>query len=441
MKKLYPLQKSSKDLLVCALEKHRVALDTSDTGTGKTVKAVELARDLGKPAFVVCPKAVIPSWLAHFKEQGVNHVGVINYEKLRTGKTEYGSWGDRKLVFRWKLPTDSLIIWDECHKLKGKGTLNSKMGCSAKPYYNLLLSATAANSPVEMRALGFMLGLHKGRDYVAWAKQHGCGFDNWNNLYMKKTGADVHLEKIRKSIYPDKGDKITRSELSKHFTETQIITEPLDFDDQGKIQKMYDEMEDELADLEEASKDDSKCPAAAALVAQLRARQAVELLKVPYMSDLAKELMEEGNAVAMFVNFKATTEAICKRLPKLSIPTIEGGQSATVRQKNIDSFQNGDVDIIVVNLAAGGLGISLHDEHGTKPRAALISPSWNEKDLIQALGRVDRAGAQSDTLQRILFAAGTVEEKIETSLKNKLKSLDLLHKVDDSSERYKNTAK
>ena len=59
---LYEWQKDHVDKLVASLKKHGTAKDGSDTGTGKTVMALECAKRLGLTPFVVAPKAVLPSW-------------------------------------------------------------------------------------------------------------------------------------------------------------------------------------------------------------------------------------------------------------------------------------------------------------------------------------------------------------------------------------------
>ena len=60
--KLFDWQKAGAVALVNSLVKHNVALDASDTGTGKTAKAVWIAKTMSADVIVVCPKAVIPSW-------------------------------------------------------------------------------------------------------------------------------------------------------------------------------------------------------------------------------------------------------------------------------------------------------------------------------------------------------------------------------------------
>ena len=86
--------------------------------------------------------------------------------------------------------------------------------------------------------------------------------------------------------------------------------------------------------------------------------------------------------------------------------------------------------IIICNIKAGGVGISLHDKTGERPRASLISPTWSSIDLQQALGRIHRAGGKSKSLQRILYVANTIEEKIADKIKDKLKNINTLNNGD-----------
>jgi hypothetical protein len=83
--------------------------------------------------------------------------------------------------------------------------------------------------------------------------------------------------------------------------------------------------------------------------------------------------------------------------------------------------------VMSANVAAGGVGVSLHDVQGNHPRMSLISPSFNLKEHVQVLGRIHRVGALSPALQRVLIASGTIEEKVMESLEKKRKSLDTLH--------------
>ena len=418
MKPLYSAQATHAERLQKILDAHGSALDSSDTGTGKTLVAAEIAKHHKGPVLIIAPKAVLPTWRKELAERKAITCGVTNYEKLRVGKTEWGKWEKSKWV--WTLPKNCLIVWDEAHKCSGIGTKNAKMLIEAKDRFKvLMLSATIASSPTQLRAVGYLLGAHSLGNFWQWCLKNGCAKNRWNGVDF--LGGFEHIENIAKQI-SHRTSRMTIADLKEHFLETQIITEPLDFG--SEIEAIYAEMEEELLALESIAKSDSKNKNAQALVTQLRARQRVELLKIPVMVEMAQDLLAENKSVALFVNFRQTLDVLVEKLNAVS---IHGGQEASVRENAIESFQQDQSRIIVCNIAAGGVGISLHDVTGRHPRAAIISPSWNEKEIVQVIGRVHRAGGQTPSMQRILFAVGTVEEKVERSVRKKIERLALLN--------------
>lgn len=375
----------------------------------------------------MCPKSVIPAWEDTFKAQGVDYYGVINYESLRTGKTGWGSW-DKATTSRpartkkgaFVFPDDlEFVVWDESHYCQGVNSQNAEMMVAAHGRLNLLLSATAAEDPTELRAAGYLLGLHSLSNYTLWAKKMNCGFDNWGKLKFKKTGSAEALAKIRDHIYPDRGHKIKRSDISDLFRKTAVFTTPLFFDD--RIEELYAEMEAEIEDLKARGVKPNP------LVHLLRQRQEVELLKVPVTRELIDAELREGHHVVVFANFDQTLESLAAHYP--GCPIVRGSNSKKERERFIKEFAADKHPVMLCNIKAGGVGVSLHDQIGNHPRTALIFPTWDAKELIQALGRVDRAGSATDSIQRILFAAGTVEERVAAACERKLNNLETLHDV------------
>lgn len=422
MKKLYKIQEDHARVLESGLRTYRAALDASETGCGKTIVAVELAARMGLETLVVCPKATIPAWQAALQDRNVR-ARVINYEKLKSKNAGYGKFNGRK-QWEWSaLPNaEALIVWDEVQKCMSMTSQNSKMLVGSKKYYNLLLSATAAEDPTEMKALGYILGIHDLKDYWNWLRKHGCKPNPWGALEFK--GGPKELVKIHDQIFnAGKGSRLKVEDMKAHFGESQIITEPIDFGDEGEIQKLYATMDEEIEELKTRMQEDKS--GAEGLVKQLRARQAVELLKVPYILEATEQAIKEKRSVAIFVNFNDTVDALAERLGTKCF--IRGGQADSARFQSMAEFQDGRSRIIICNIAAGGTGVSLHDEHGNHPRTALISPSFNAKELIQVMGRVHRAGGKSISQQRILFAAGTIEEKVKKSIDTKLKNLEIFN--------------
>jgi superfamily II DNA or RNA helicase len=109
------------------------------------------------------------------------------------------------------------------------------------------------------------------------------------------------------------------------------------------------------------------------------------------------------------------------------VSIIQGGQTSEERQAAIEAFQSDRARVIIANIQAGGVGVSLHDLNGKHARISLISPTWSAIDLRQTLGRVHRAGGKTKSLQRIIYAEGTVEERVAASVQAKLDRLDQLN--------------
>ena len=429
MKTLYPKQREAFDFFVNCQKSGSNTLDSSHVGTGKTVVAAHLAKELNRPVAVLCPKAVIPSWQRELAEIGIDPLFVLNYEKIRTGKTDFMSKRGKKIM-QWKIPKDTIVFVDEVHKCKGPYTQNAQLLVSlvTQGYSVHAMSATAAEDPTEMRPLGFALGLHnlnksdKGmKSWFSWMMQYGCFQNEWNAWELKR---GAKLKDLNKVMYNKNVKKLTVEDFPDSFKENRVFIEPIAFGSATKIAKAYKELgitPDIITNLiENGTVEDSEW----VLVNLLRARQLAESLKAKDMADMAKDYVEQGHSVVLFVNFTDTANTLSTLL---ECKKIVGGQTASERQQIIDDFQDDKEHIIVVNTAAGGTGISLHDINGNRQRISLISPTFNVKDHLQALGRIHRNGAKSDAIQKILVASDSIEEHVMRVVEQKSDNLNTLH--------------
>ena len=92
--------------------------------------------------------------------------------------------------------------------------------------------------------------------------------------------------------------------------------------------------------------------------------------------------------------------------------------------------------IIICNIQSGGTGISLHDTNGNHPRISLISPTWSAQDLLQVLGRIHRAMAKTNSIQKIIFCKGTFDENIGYILKNKINNILMLNNGNSNKSSF-----
>jgi superfamily II DNA or RNA helicase len=427
---LFPFQIQPVKRLVSSIMTYNAALDASDTGTGKTYTACAIARHMGRRPFVVCPKAVISSWKKALAYLGVKPIGVINYEAVKNGKTGAGKFIDEvKEKFQWTLPENSIVIFDEIHRCANKTSQNSKLpiGCKIQEIPALAISATAAHNPLQLYGLGLLLGLHEGgSSFYQWAYRFGV---RKGGMGMEFSGGKKHLIALNKEIFPRRGNRVRIKDLGDAFPDTMIMADIYDMGDEtSEINKIYAEMQEELHKL---SMKEAKDPASH-LVIQLRARQRVELVKIPLLAEMTKDAVDEGKSVAIFLNFTDSVKALAEKLKTECL--VVGGQKEEDRQGFIDAFQKDEERVIICNIQAGGVGISLHDLNGKHPRVALICPTYRAVDLKQALGRVHRAGGKSKSLQKIVFAAGTIEEDACLAVQQKINNIDQINDGDIAPE-------
>jgi len=439
---LLPPQREHAVNLLNSLYINGVACDQSETGTGKTYVAAWLAKNLNSPVVIVCPKVVIPSWTKVLSYFGIKAHCLINYEKLIRGNTEHLSFKDGKDTgpsdYTINFPKNSLVILDEVHKCKSATSKNSDFLIKLKMdgYKSLLLSATAATNPLEMKAFGFATTLHNLVSYRHFITSSGAYAGRYGgfqiDLQSQKTiEAMSNIHNTLFNLYKV-SSRMTRKMFDKIFPDNHVMAECFDMGtNTDKINRVYEQMEAEMAALEESSINYSQHHFAI----MTKARRMAELLKVPTMVEMIEDWYDEGISPVVFVNFTDTVEAIEKQLAKNrkfdgKIARIVGGQSDKVRQKDIEDFQSDTKRIMIANLAAGNAGVSLHDLIGNHPRGSIISPSYSAINLLQALGRIHRAEGKTTCIQKVMFADGTIEVEACKRVQSKLNNLECLNDGD-----------
>jgi len=336
-------------------------------------------------------------------------------------------------------PNVGMVIWDEGHRCGALDSLNADMMIASRRDVNrsLVLSATAACSPLKMYAMGYFLDVHTGdfdmplsgrKKFYSWACKYGVRKEPMRGLQWRVTPGQqqIVMAEIRKQIIPARGVRVTVADIP-GFPEREITSELYDLEEHNLIDRLYADMEEPLQRLVDKASGDTNPEHPLTLV--LRARQKIELLKVPIAVELARDYMEKGYSVGIFVNFSETIAALRERLS--SDCFIDGSAAGQrCRQKNIDRFQRHESRLIIVNNEAGGIAVDLPDLDGNHPRVGLVFPCFSAVTMRQVFGRFHRLVGRSICHYRILFAAKTVETKVHRNLQTKLNNLDALNDLD-----------
>lgn len=294
------------------------------------------------------------------------------------------------------------------------------------------MSATAAENPTQMRALGYMLGLHglnksspTKPGWIRWMEELGCRQDTWGGWCF--TGKPERLAPLHRALFGESGParRLTAADFPDSFRENRVFIEPVEFGAAKEIKQVYEDCgltpEILIRFIELGTVTDSQH----VLANIIRALQLAEALKVPELVVITKDLLEQGFSVPIFLNFRESSHALAQLLG--GVPVIDGLTTGDGRQDIIDRFQADTETCVVVNSNAGGTGISLHDLNGNRQRVSLISPTFSVKTHMQVLGRTHRNGAKSDSVQKVLVAAGTLEEEVMEAVLRKAANLKMIH--------------
>lgn len=417
------------------LRHSKVFLSACCTGSGKTILALQTAKNLGMPTLVVCPKIALTQWRKTAVRMDVPEnliMGFTNPENLITSRRN--PFYDQDAG--WKVGADGkpmLLVWDEVHRScsgeKSKSTKALARWCNkAHPENKVLaMSATPFESPMKMRALGYLMGFHRFVD-VSWydfLKRNGCFISNRGGRgHLEFTKDGKRATTIMRGIRERMGDRfmsVGPAEIPDFPDEVKEVSlVDLDKKDHDALMQAYADMPDAMKKLTEDER-----------VQLLRMRQQAEFCKAGVIAEMAEELVEDGYSVFICLNFTDARLRVQMHLEQAGVPfaAIYGGQPERERQKGIDDFQANRIHVMVGMAPACSVALSLHDERHERPRVSLISPGYSAAEFSQALGRIRRVGGTTAT-QKIILAANSVEERVGQAIERKMDNLAALTDAD-----------
>ena len=419
------------------LRTERCMLSACHTGSGKTYLAVQTIRDLGMPALVVCPKIAISQWngVIDGMDARGNVIGVVNPERLVASKNNPWYRNDQGWLLGGDVPR--LLVFDEVHRgasgPDSKTTLALARWCNrAHPDNKVLaMSATPFETPMKMRAVGYLMGFHRftEQSFYEWCRRYGCGYRDvgWGRTRRRifeftrdRTRADAIMRTLRHEM-GDRFMTVGPDEIPGFPDEIkEVVLVDLAKRDHDALVRAYAEMPERIQHM---SEDD--------MVKTLRLRQQAEFCKAETIAQMACDLIEDGNSVFVMVNFTDARKRVEEYLDKKGVKyaSIYGGQCDSERQAGIDAFQANRIPVIIGMAAACSVALSLHDERHERPRVSLISPGYSASEFSQGLGRIRRVGGTT-AVQKIVIAAGSVEERVGRAIEMKMANLDALTDLD-----------
>ena len=404
-------------------------------GLGKTVEAIATLelRD-AFPAVIVCPASLkenwrreINKWLPHRvvnivsgKTDIVNaDVNIINYDILY------------KFVEAIQHLNITGLVLDESHYVKNgssKRTKAAKDIASKVPKSGrvLLLSGTpVTNRPSELVSQLEIMGM-LSRFGGKWAFLKRYTAAHHNGFGWDTNGASNLMElntKLRQNCYIRR----TKDEVLKELPEKSrniIHLEP-----SGKGEKEYLSAENDLVlFLREngyKSKDSSEHMARTQVLKRLAA-----WAKMDAVEEWIDSFLESCDR--KLVVFAHNVDVVDHLASKYGGLRVSGRDSLEERQHAVDSFQNNPKSrVIVLNLQAGGVGITLT----AGSDVVFVQMGWTPGEHDQAEDRCHRIGQKNNVQAWYLLGSGTIDEDIYYLVDSKRSVVDAVTEGDEVEQQ------
>lgn len=437
------------------MEKNERVIIGDEMGLGKTVTSIGAVQHLDAyPVLCVVPAAVRSHWENEWNEWVPRRA----VKTIKSGKhTDFrGSINivTYSLVYKFtekfKEKDFQAIICDESHKLKNNSAKRSKAVRKISkgiPHRFLLTGTPVINQPSEIINQLKILGVFKdtfggwmqfterycNRQESQFGRWDISGASNLEELHDRLTGNCY----VRRNKDDD--------EILNELPEKQRTVVELEIDNRKK----YEEVEENLADhLREKYKQDDEFreqiehlsePLKEAHLerhAEAKVRKAMNaehLVKINELRQVTSEgkyieakkwirnFRETGEPLLVFAHYKDTTQSLAD---DFDCPKITGDVGADRRGEIVEEFQNGEHDLLVLNIQAGGVGITLTEASNV----AFVEIPWTFAEIEQAEDRTHRIGQEDSVNVHFLLADDTIDREMFDLVRQKKVISDQINK-------------
>jgi len=422
--KPYPYQKAG---IAYAVQNKKVIIG-DEMGLGKTIQAIGTIYHLKEyPVMIVCPASLKYNWKKEVKKWTDLHATIIEsngifYQKSDIYIINYDIVD--KLKKRIEKLNIKTWIFDESHYLKSKKAKRTKacMELSKNSETILCLSGTMIkNRPSELISILEILGKlnefggywHFTEKYcAAYKTQYGRDINGSPSPNVMK---QLH-EKLRRICYIRREKKNVLKELP----DKTIQEISLDIDNIQEYRFAEQNLIEYLQKNKRKINENIEMAQHLVRISELKKLAAKGKLK-SIVKDL-KNIIDNDQKVVVFVYHKFVADLLVK---EFNCNKITGDVKAIDRQKYVDDFQeNLNTKILVLNIQAGGVGITLTASN----IVCFVELGWTPADHDQAIDRCHRIGQKNNVLAKFYLGKNTIDEKISQIINEKRKITNALNK-------------
>ena len=362
-----------------------------EMGLGKTATALSGIADMVKSErrLVVCPASLKLNWCHEIKTWlGIDvkpddlysyPIAVTNYDRLKQymPDIEHNNFNG--------------VIFDESHYMKKPKSQRTEASIYIGGLweYKMLISGTPmvsgpADLATQLDCL-CLLGLFGGdtkfyRRYCDPVKTR-YGWDYSGSSHKKELHDKLSPYMIRR----------TKKQVGIRLPRKHIIDVP--------IAECKQEFASTFKDIEKQQKE-------------------INAVKFPYVVDFIDNLLEQGKNIVVFAHHRNVQKALLSHYKSIAV-SIHGGQDMADRDGAVQSFQNGEKQIIICSLQAASVGVTLT----ASDTAVFVEYLWSPSVHEQAMDRIHRITQKKPVTVYNLYCPGSIED--QKDICSYVKSLDI----------------
>ena len=396
-----------------------------DMGLGKTLQAIAviLSRCSEGPTLVVAPTSVCMNWMSELerfapdiqvkvfgsgdRQQLLDTLGAQDLLVCSYGLLQQEDVAAMLAKIVWQT-----IVLDEAQAIKNTATKRSQAAMALQGNFKVITTGT----PIENH-LGELWNLFRFINPGLLGS-----LDSFNQRFayaIEREQDDVAREALRRLIQPFILRRTKDQVLKELPSRTEITLQvELSAEEMAFYEALRREAIDKLSDLEappghkhlQVLAEIMRLRRACCNPRLVRPELALPSAKLEQFGEVLEELLDSGHKALVFSQFVDHLTILREYLDKQQIPYqyLDGSTPAKQRKHRVDAFQQGQGDVFLISLKAGGTGLNLT----AADYVIHMDPWWNPAVEDQASDRAHRIGQQRPVTIYRLVAKGTIEDKI-----------------------------
>lgn len=421
--------------------------------TGKTPTTLKLIEAEGhEKAIVVCPASLVLNWKKEVERWVSNyHIHTVKGTKNQRQKI-YSAWESSKgfLVLSYETlrsdvelidSTNSVVVLDEAHRLRNYQSQQSKavykLGKNAAK--RLALTGTpAVNKGDDLYGILHFLYPSKFPSYWQFVDRY---FKTWETPWGVRQVSSYKRKEELQEILDLISVQRKRSEVMQWVPAKQYQT--IEVEMSAKQSKAYKDMLETFTVIEET---EIKADASSVLAQLTRLRQiclSPDLLDIQAPSAKEEFLLEwlddnPNEQVIVFSSFSSYLKKLKQTLDskKSDVSIIVGETPLSMRNKYVEWFQAGKTKVMLANIQAAGVGLTL-DKAST---VIFLDRAYTPTDNQQAEDRIVATTESSNQNSLIidLVCKDSIDSKILDILNKKQSIIEVVNNYKNIKELMNN---